>query len=219
MVLMPIKASLKILALSLCAIVTLGGAVNEGVTQFYLAVPFAVLFLLLMKGYSRSIKLRVCGPFLLLLVVLGWKHPVNPLIYPTLGETYALSGEWHLADADLDYSGGEIITYALPSTEFSEGFNTFTRKQRSLKTDKLTLNEVKLSHPDLGTNYRPFFLTESGESVLIPDHVLAYAIKNDLIHHASLKPDVPYGLQSDWTYYASIAVMWPVIFMAIDDWL
>ena len=62
----------------------------------------------------------VCS-IVMILFVLGWKHSVNPIIYPTLGETYALSGEWHLADADPSYSGERtsLMHYRLPISQMA----------------------------------------------------------------------------------------------------
>lgn len=100
----------------LCLLVSLvfiaAGAVNTGFTGMLFSVPFILLMLFLFAGFKfRMFWLVVSACVISIVTYIKITQDSNPLVYPVVGHTVTLEGDWFAyLNSDWYYHDDERIT-------------------------------------------------------------------------------------------------------------
>lgn len=97
------------------------GALNNGFTKFYFALPFLILFIVQIKYVNKAFASILLVIVVAFGVYIGWDLPHSKLLYPVLNEDVIFSGDWvavkHKASSVGDYYENAI---SLVSNDMAE---------------------------------------------------------------------------------------------------
>ncbi|WP_235956109.1 hypothetical protein [Grimontia sedimenti] len=191
--------------LAVCITFILGGAVNQGFSWFFLAIPFAIAFLFLLKHFS--LKLKIALPIFVAVLVypLTWQHEKNKIIYPYLGDQFTASCGWQAVQYSRDFTGYSYETL-VPKGGKIYDYYVISKRPVPCGSD-WTLTRVFVKHPDLSTLYYPVF-SIGGSEMAMSGYELNEAFASKKLKHDQI--DTSYELQSEWTKSLSNLMMWPV---------
>ncbi len=196
--------------LALSSVVVAGGAVNDGFTGMWLALPFAVLLVALpRKGQHRLIGAAFLGAAVLIQAT----QADNPILHPALGTTaqalvpfdvYSSGLVWP-SQKTYNLQGGRVLAHYAPGARFavvgtSHGCDEFEPREG------LKLAPIVGDQPDLG---KAFFLCPY------------QAQQPDRPDGAAVDPVVRLrcAVTAGWAEVASDAVLLPAALLLAAVWL
>lgn len=194
-----------------CIPFLLAGAVNQGLTSAWLALPFLIVWLPL-TFHLMAPRWAVLWLTITLLPA-GWLFKTtetNRWLYPVIGATITLSAEKWLVmdDQTLTLTSVRDISPAR-----YEGMPLLE------KTIMVRVDKVTQRFPDFGQlDVLHVQDVASGQRYQLDGRKLAAGVKDGgalLSEHANTalhKGSYTYRAQSDWSYYLSGLMMWPVLF-------
>ena len=196
--------------LVLSILMILAGAVNNGFTWFLLAIPYLILFLYLIKKFFKKQAIRLITAVSLAVILLGYDHSHNVLLYPYLGSEIQLTDGWGYQR----FESSEVHYLKDFTGRLDETSPSYISKQDLFQQPlKLTLSEIHATHPDMVLSLEPIFTTQTGDKLQISESELFKSIKEGRILSKDL--DGVTNLQSRWTYWLSALLMWPRLPMMI----
>lgn len=149
----------------LCVLMVIGGALNPGFSKWHMAIPFIIVLLIQLFHQNRA-SLWAGGVTLLVLsLTLGYlmRTETTPLLYPAIGKTVTIAGQWEgtgdplrllgLAQDDTD-NNPRLIAH-----DFGKGV-------------VLRLFRVSRTHPDFGTVFLLHFHDAEQREFILSHHVL-----------------------------------------------
>lgn len=187
------------LALLFCLIYMMCGAANWGAFGFYIAVPFALLFVSLLVMQSRfqtMLWLLAAG---LTLPPLAMDHASNRLLFPHLGSEFHLACGWAVREpveglSSLPDDGVQQLARVHSTTEgVLEG-------KRLPCGHSVTLSQMRFTrniYPEGESRYHPVFHDRLGRQLTLDYQKLDEALAFDWIEGGVVRSS--YQLQSDWS--------------------
>tara|TARA_Y100001956_G_C4124778_1_gene189475 strand:+ start:2803 stop:3492 length:690 start_codon:yes stop_codon:yes gene_type:complete len=205
----PVKRIIFLFIVILCFVFLLAGAVNQGFTKFFLALPFAPVYAWAWYKLSKKWWVLPVVTTALGLVILGWNAPTNKIIYPTIGDTFQASCGWEIVEYEPGYTFSSHLSLEKIKSEPDEHGQRYVVSRQRIPCDdnQWQLVEVQISHHDLGTSFEPVFRVAQ-QLVRLNSYEFNEALKLGELTH----PDItlPYQLQSNWTFNLSMLMMWPM---------
>jgi len=178
-------------------IFVLSGAVNNGFSRFFMAIPFMILICLVGKFGIKRNKLFYFSIFMVIFsIIVNLTQTKNPLIYPVLSNGYIeiLEDGYHI-----EYSDGSGMFIS----EEERNDRNFIYSEDTIFTDlkkgeKYKVIGIKVAHPEFGTNVK--LVTEVGQ-------FSEYDYKS---FEGSQKINVNKNVQSSWSKKLSFLMLWPL---------
>jgi hypothetical protein len=153
-----IDSPLKIILICVCALFTFGGAVNQGLSGFIFAIPFLLLWIILIFNSGKKIVIISLIVLLLILILYVLRVKESAIFFPANGKEIVLN-----QDACFTYSEDGKTMY--PPRDWV-GYDSFKhcREEASIvngiknskivsKGTKYIINSTYVSHQDMGENY------------------------------------------------------------------
>ncbi len=187
------------LALLFCLVYMMCGAANWGVFGFYIAVPFALLYVFLLVMQSRFqtvLWLLAAG---LALPPLAMDHASNRLLFPHLGSEFHLACGWVIQASAKDVGSsaeGGVLQLARVRSD-AEGVLT---EEQLPCGHPVTLNQMRFTrkiYPESESRYHPVFDDGQGRQLTLDYRRLDEALAFDWIEGGEVRSS--YQLQSDWS--------------------
>lgn len=192
--------------LATCAAFIVAGAVNQGFSGFTFALPFAAVFLYLLKRFSLKVRvIALCG-IVLMVLPFAWQHEENTIIYPWIGDEFIASCGWEAITYGKEFTGYQYATLVFEGGEVDEK-HLLSRRPISCEAT-WALKRVLVRHPDLSTQYYPVFSIDGFEATM-SGRELNTAFQSGRLTHAHIRHS--YDLQSEWTQDLSQLMMWPSV--------
>ncbi|EPF2927425.1 hypothetical protein ACSL9C_000257 [Vibrio navarrensis] len=192
--------------LATCAAFIVAGAVNQGFSGFTFALPFAAVFLYLLKRFSFKVRvIALCG-IVLMVLPFAWQHEENTIIYPWIGDEFIASCGWEAITYGKEFTGYQYATLVFEGDEVDEK-HLLSRRPISCEAT-WALKRVLVRHPDLSTQYYPVFSIDGFEATM-SGRELNTAFQAGRLTHAHIARS--YELQSEWTQDLSQLMMWPSV--------
>lgn len=190
--------------LATCAAFIVAGAVNQGFSGFTFALPFAAVFLYLLKRFSLKVRvIALCG-IVLMVLPFAWQHEENTIIYPWIGDEFIASCGWEAITYGKEFTGYQYATLVFEGDEVDEK-HLLSRSPISCEAT-WALKRVLVRHPDLSTQYYPVFSIDGFEATM-SGRELNTAFQSGRLTHAHIRHS--YDLQSEWTQDLSQLMMCP----------
>lgn len=139
----------------LLGLFALAGAVNDGISSFYLAIPFILLWLWLVHRSKNFIRKLFISTVLIVGLAFVLTRGVNPLLYPSLGEEI-------IFQKDIPVSRfGKSKIFNTPYSEddsvlrfISEPANPeYLAESIVLPKGLYKIRKIVIKHPDFATTY------------------------------------------------------------------
>lgn len=137
-----------------------GGAVNNGFSWFVPAIPFAVIFVLQLRYFSKKQTIWIVISMIVVCMPLAWNHSKNNILYPYLNTEVRFNSGWGYHQFyDSKY-------YSLVSPENISSSRKHEVLQPKFYSQTLVLLEdsipmhmskMSVSHADFGTSLIPVF--------------------------------------------------------------
>lgn len=192
--------------LATCAAFIVAGAVNQGFSGFTFALPFAAVFLYLLKRFSLKVRvIALCG-IVLMVLPFAWQHEENTIIYPWIGDEFIASCGWEAITYGKEFTGYQYATLVFEGDEVDKK-HLLSRRPISCEAT-WALKRVLVRHPDLSTQYYPVFSIDGFEATM-SGRELNTAFQSGRLTHAHIRHS--YDLQSEWTQDLSQLMMWPSV--------
>ena len=201
---------IKCVLLVICCLFILSGAVNNGITRWLYGIPFVFLAIWLTHDWPGKIR----APLAIIMVLLSWliwPSEDNRLIYPYVGESLYLEGDF----VSVRYSG-ESHYYIhklneLPPADLLESQTGFGDKSdETLRT--LLLSGVNTSHPDFSLKLYAILVDENGNHHFLSEDMLKEGINNGTISTSEHSPlNTMESLQTRWSYWLGMGMAWPAL--------
>ncbi|WP_252973556.1 hypothetical protein [Vibrio navarrensis] len=192
--------------LATCAAFIVAGAANQGFSGFTFALPFAAVFLYLLKRFSLKVRvIALCG-IVLMVLPFAWQHEENTIIYPWIGDEFIASCGWEAITYGKEFTGYQYATLVFEGDEVDKK-HLLSRRPISCEAT-WALKRVLVRHPDLSTQYYPVFSIDGFEATM-SGRELNTAFQSGRLTHAHIRHS--YDLQSEWTQDLSQLMMWPSV--------
>ncbi len=210
--------------LVVCMIMSLGGAVNSGMTYFFMAIPFAGYLCWVAKGSKKHLTFAIF--FVLLCVLVSVTRDANPFIFPIISNGTALVAKDGFYRAFDDGSGSfteyKDITLNEPNPQqknIIENFivakdvktvtipDTDSRSGGSLTLTKLSKGEV---YPITGIYHEGFDL---GEYQSVKTSIGMFPLSD--INEGYFILNKP--IQSKWSKILGNLMYWPIAPIALGS--
>ncbi|MET1280502.1 hypothetical protein [Vibrio navarrensis] len=192
--------------LATCAALIVAGAANQGFSGFTFALPFAAVFLYLLKRFSLKVRvIALCG-IVLMVLPFAWQHEENTIIYPWIGDEFIASCGWEAITYGKEFTGYQYATLVFEGDEVDKK-HLLSRRPISCEAT-WALKRVLVRHPDLSTQYYPVFSIDGFEATM-SGRELNTAFQSGRLTHAHIRHS--YDLQSEWTQDLSQLMMWPSV--------
>ncbi len=212
----------NILLLSISIVFMAGGAVNNGFSGFFFAIPFMILFLFQLRHFTLIQVMGILCLVLVLLIPLRWNQPENKLLYPYLGSVVEFQKEWgyeHYEDSH--YTSLVPPKYAATSFDDEGRLLDIPTATRDTPTT-MRMVRMEVSTADFGMQLKPIFEDSQGQRFSVYSRELfegideGNVVSNDL-KKVNRKPVLLGGftensdpLQSRWSQYLGNLMYWPM---------
>lgn len=133
------------------------GAINNGFTKFFFAIPFAVLFIHQIRNVNRKVASMLFVAVVVICGYLAWDLPHSRLLYPVLGEEISFNGGVWATKLNDHPSGDRFYNYTpwLVSMDmFAE--RVCSMNYRAVKQCENTQEFIDRIQKEGDTSYKPF---------------------------------------------------------------
>lgn len=177
----------------------LGGAVNNGFSRFFMAIPFMILVSLISKIWLKNDKLFYFSISLIILsIATNLTQTKNHFLYPILSDGYIeiLKDGYHIEFSD---GSGSFITEEEKNNEHQILPENIIYTRLS-KGDKFKVTGIKITHPEFGTNIN---LTTNIGRFSTYDYQPINA-------EQSLNIKINKEIQTEWSSKLGLLMLWPL---------
>lgn len=182
----------------------LSGAVNNGFSLYFMAIPFMLYMLWVSKfKFQKNILLYVSIFFIIFSIIISHTQTKNPVLYPILSDGYVEILEDGYHDEYSDGSGG-FLSYEEKDRDGCVGCGEIEYLKLK-KGEKYKVIGVEISHPEFGTEVN--LITKIGQFGEY-DYGSSKSLSNKSIY-------INKPVQSNWAKYLGILMAWPAIPMSM----
>lgn len=203
------KATIPLL-FGISCLVTYAGAVNQGATSFFAAVPFVALLSAIAIRYKGK---YIIGATCTLLICSGLyflKAQQTPVFYPALGESVKVAKSACLTSYSNTSSYlfvGEVFGGGCPE-DFDDYPLSGVKAIANIHAGSIyTITESGVSHPDFAERYFFVVETEHGQVKVSPgypdDHGVFEKMNGEPVEESDLRRTI--------FYYPSQLLYWPIL--------
>lgn len=191
------------------ALFILSGAVNNGSTGQFFAIPFWLIFFASLFRFPNKQRVNILIIVALLYIPLVSNHEENILLYPKLGSSITLSGNWgYNIHYDSNYK------YLSPPHEQPRETDKYTIETGEIDSSyPLIMARISTNHADFGTTLVPVFQTQDGKEYRIHASSLITELSRGTVHSSELEGLSEHEFQSNWSRRFSLLLMWPVLIL------
>ena len=201
--------ALRLIGFIVCALFILGGSINRGWSGFFWVIPFVLGLLVIIWPWSMTYKALAVLSVAIPCSVLAWDKSSNSLLYPYLSEQATFQVTWGLT------SHGDVSDLISPdlihiyTSETRHG--VMYQQQFTALTEPLTLTlqQVDVSNADFGEQRIAIFSDDAGHLYVVYEDSLLRGVAQGTVVSNALNGVT--SLQSAWTRYLDLLMMWPML--------